>query len=175
MIQKIKSPKLIIIWFTDFHALNPSTSFKKSWMGLMNRFIRHWSEFNILEFIWQWIKHGNVLNDNFFLWMYSMPLDVSNKLLDLDRLKSDDVSTLRDSTNFYSTYYFNGIDSKNTLDKMNDQQMKNPQFDQSLDIERLKTFPKVVFLGTVSAIASLQRNNTSILVHATYGIINFFK
>lgn len=76
MIQKIKSPKLIIIWFTDFHALNPSTSFKKSWMGLMNRFIRHWSEFNILEFSWQWITYGNFLNDFFFfsacLWMYQI-------------------------------------------------------------------------------------------------------
>lgn len=102
-----------------------------------------------------------------------MPLDVSNHSLDLNRLIIKDISTLQDSTNFYSTYYFNESDSKSSLVKMENPKMKNPQFDQNLDIEHLKSFPKVVFLGTVSATASLQRNNTSILVHTTYETINF--
>lgn len=45
---------------------------------------------------------------------------------------------------------------------------KNTDINDRLIIDRLKTYPRIVFLGTVSTQPSPYRNSTSILVHTKY-------
>lgn len=95
-----------------------------------------------------------------------MPLDLSTEVFDLKMKPNHDVAHEND-TKFYSKYYLTGSSTTDSDIQTSEKNMKSIQFHQSLDIDRLKMFPKIVFLGTVSAIASSYRNNTSILVHTT--------
>lgn len=88
-----------------------------------------------------------------------MPVDASKKICNL--FYSDGNNMLE--SEFYSTYYLNQNDSVIEVPKNIDR----PDFDTSLNFDRQKTFPKIIFLGTVSASSTLHRNNTSILVHTT--------
>lgn len=94
---------------------------------------------------------------------FRMQLNVSKASCDLTLLQNEHTK----NSSAYSKYYLrggNGIDSRK---QDIDETMENVDFSQTFDFEHLKTFPKIVFLGTVSAIASSTRTNTSILVHAT--------
>lgn len=66
----------------------------------------------------------------------------------------------------YSTYFLRGSSqchhSKDCSDVTNLNKKTN------ISIDRLKTFPRIVFLGTVSTSSSPYRNPTSILVHTKY-------
>lgn len=88
-----------------------------------------------------------------------MPVDASKKICNLF---NSDENKMFDSE-FYSTYYLNQNDSVINVCKNIDR----PDFDTSLNFDRQKTFPKIIFLGTVSARSTSHRNNTSILVHTT--------
>lgn len=93
-----------------------------------------------------------------------MPLLLSNKSCDLTQLE---VNKNEKRSEFCSKYYLtNGSFPNQFAEQHNDDKNSNwqPKFQQSVDIERLKTYPKIVFLGTVSALASLERNHTSILI-----------
>lgn len=92
-----------------------------------------------------------------------MPLLLSNKICDLTQLKGKNENL----SEFYTKYYLaNGESPNGNSEKHNDDKhsIRQSKFQQSVDIERLKTYPKIVFLGTVSATASLERNHTSILI-----------
>lgn len=94
-----------------------------------------------------------------------MPLLLSNnKSCDLTQSNVMNENGLE----FYSKYYLtNGSNFPNRYAEQHDDENFNrqqPKFQHSVDIERLKTYPKIVFLGTVSATASLERNHTSILI-----------
>lgn len=74
---------------------------------------------------------------------------------------------LSNGSEFCSKYYLsNGSFPNKCVEQHDDDKRLNwqPKFQQCVDIERLKTYPKIVFLGTVSASASLERNHTSILI-----------
>lgn len=92
-----------------------------------------------------------------------MPIDTSNALCDLTHF---DVY-IESESEFYSKYYLKQDGFPKRTTKITDKTPENLAFDQSMNIEHRKTFPKIVFLGTVSAKASSHRNNTSILVHST--------
>lgn len=92
-----------------------------------------------------------------------MPVDTSNALCDLTQFDVFKES----ASEFYSKYYLKRDGFPKGTTKITDTTPENLVFDQSLNIEHRKTFPKIVFLGTVSAKASSYRNNTSILVHNT--------
>lgn len=66
----------------------------------------------------------------------------------------------------YSTYFLRESTqchhSKDCID------MTNLNKKTDISIDRLKTFPRIVFLGTVSSKSSSYRNSTSILVHTKY-------
>ncbi|XP_031621722.1 ribonuclease Z, mitochondrial-like [Contarinia nasturtii] len=88
-----------------------------------------------------------------------MPLNASTKACNLSQEDKSD-------SQIFSKYYLTGsgeIDNDST--SSND--ITSYDFDHCLDINRLKTFPKIVFLGTVSAVPTKTRNNTSILLHTT--------
>lgn len=92
-----------------------------------------------------------------------MPLDASKRVCDLSQLQNDDK---HDST-FYSMYHLKRANVVEEDHNINHNDMSRFEFRKNLDIDHLKTFPKIVFLGTVSAKASPTRNNTSILLHTT--------
>lgn len=93
-----------------------------------------------------------------------MPILLSNKSCDLTQLNGKNENSLE----FYTKYYLaNGASPNKSAEKHNNDKLlsiRQPKFQQSVDIDRLKIYPKIVFLGTVSAIASLERNHTSILI-----------
>lgn len=92
-----------------------------------------------------------------------MPLDASKEACDLSQLPKVE----RNDSTIYSTYYLKrGSSSKNNNETIG-RDVNVSDFQQSFDLNHLKTYPKIVFLGTVSAKASSIRNNTSILVHTT--------
>lgn len=91
-----------------------------------------------------------------------MPINASKKTCNL--FYSDENNMLE--SEFYSTYYLNQNDS--VIE--NSKNIDRLDFDTSLNFDRQKTFPKIIFLGTVSARSTSHRNNTSILVHTTYVI-----
>lgn len=70
----------------------------------------------------------------------------------------------------YSTYVLRGStqnhDWKTCTDRTN--LNENTDINDRLIIDRLKTYPRIVFLGTVSTQSSPYRNPTSILVHTKY-------
>lgn len=90
-----------------------------------------------------------------------MPLDGSKKVCDLFQI--EEFSSTQ--SKFYSTYYLRGYNSAKEFSQATESVPE--MYDRKVNVDREKTFPKIVFLGTVSAMASLQRNNTSILVHNT--------
>lgn len=92
--------------------------------------------------------------------MFRMTLDASKNRFDLRRFQN----ATENDTNFYSTYYLKGWEA---LKAKKYEELNRFDFQQSFDIDRMKLFPKVVFLGTVSVMASPTRNNTSILLHTT--------
>lgn len=92
-----------------------------------------------------------------------MPVDASKKTCNL--FYSDENNML--DSEFYSTYYLNQNDSVIEVPKNIDLDIDRLDFDTSLNFDRQKTFPKIIFLGTVSARSTSHRNNTSILVHTT--------
>lgn len=92
-----------------------------------------------------------------------MPVDASKKTCNL--FYSNENNML--DSEFYSTYYLNQNDSVIEVPKNIDLDIDRPDFDTSLNFDRHKTFPKIIFLGTVSARSTSHRNNTSILVHTT--------
>lgn len=89
-----------------------------------------------------------------------MPLNSSSANCDLSRLENDD----RTDSTFYSSYY---LKRRVSSSKDNTKKSIPVDFDQSMDIDHLRTYPKIVFLGTVGSIATSVRNNTSILVQTT--------
>lgn len=98
---------------------------------------------------------------------FRMQLDVSKAACDLNLLQNDDTK----NTSTFSKYYLNGGDLIESHGMVREQgsgeNMVNANFNQTFDFDHLKTFPKIVFLGTVSAMATSTRANTSILVHTT--------
>lgn len=66
----------------------------------------------------------------------------------------------------YSTYFLRG--STGGQDRIDCIDVSNLNKTTDISIDRLKTFPKIVFLGTVSSTSSRHRNSTSILVHTKY-------
>lgn len=91
-----------------------------------------------------------------------MPLLLSNKSCDLTQWK-ENIS--ENDFEFYSKYYLTNGNFPNRYAEQHDNGIvSQPKFQQSVDIKRLKTYPRIVFLGTVSATASLERNHTSILI-----------
>lgn len=106
-----------------------------------------------------------MFTDYTFLLNFSprMPLLLSNESCDLTQLNGK----YENCSEFYTKYYLANGDSPNkNTEKHNDDKLliRQPKFQQSVDIDRLKTYPKIVFLGTVSALASPERNHTSILI-----------
>lgn len=91
-----------------------------------------------------------------------MQLDVSKGSLDLNLLKLEN----KNDNSSYSKMA-NSMECRTDTIRSVDKNIETLDFQQTLDIEHLKTFPKIIFLGTVSARASPIRGNTSILVHAT--------
>lgn len=92
-----------------------------------------------------------------------MPLLLSNKTCELSQLNGKN----ENCTEFCTKYNLANGDfpNENSEKQKNDKRsIRQPEFQQSVDINRLKTYPKIVFLGTVSASASLERNHTSILI-----------
>lgn len=97
------------------------------------------------------------------MFFFRMPLLLSNKSCDLNQLKGKN----ENSSEFCTKYYLaNGDFPNRDSEKHADDKhlFRQSKFQQSVDIDRLKTYPKIVFLGTVSASASLERNHTSILI-----------
>lgn len=92
-----------------------------------------------------------------------MPLDASKRVCDLSRIQNDN----KDDSTFYSTYHLKGENFVKEDHNINHNDTSRFDFRQSLDIDHMKIFPKIIFLGTVSAKASSTRNNTSILLHTT--------
>lgn len=89
---------------------------------------------------------------------FRMPFVLSNKSCDLTHLSKEH------QLEFHSKYYLTDASSFNGQ-HVDTNTSYQPQFQQTVDIKRLKAYPKIVFLGTVSASASLERNHTSILIH----------
>lgn len=67
----------------------------------------------------------------------------------------------------YSRYYLRGLKNPKKSTQAPDVVFNKSDFQQSLDIEHQRAYPKIVFLGTVSTMATPYRNNSSILVHTT--------
>lgn len=85
---------------------------------------------------------------------------------------NDDQSNV--SSGLFSLYYLrkpNEIQSEEVIDNRHhyeNAKLSNANDNQtSFDFERFKRMPKIVFLGTGSAIATQRRNVSSILVHTT--------
>lgn len=93
-----------------------------------------------------------------------MPLLLSNKSCDLKQLKVKNEKRPEFCLKYYLTN--SGSSPKKRTEQQHDDKHLNrqPKFQQSVDIERVKTYPKITFLGTVSASASSERNHTSILI-----------
>lgn len=92
-----------------------------------------------------------------------MPLLLSSKSCDLTQFTGN----IENRSEFFTKYYLaNGGSPNKNAEKHKDDKLAlcQPKFRQSVDIDRLKTYPKIVFLGTVSATASAERNHTSILI-----------
>lgn len=92
-----------------------------------------------------------------------MPLLLSNKSCDLTQLNGKNENRFE----FITKYNLVNCDSGNGDAEKNAKVkhlLRQPKFQQRVDIDRLRTYPKITFLGTVSASASLERNHTSILV-----------
>lgn len=89
-----------------------------------------------------------------------MPLFASHKVCNLEETKGNILG-------LYSEINLAKANPTGNSNRGRDENVGPAQFNQSVDINRLKTFPRIVFLGTVSAIASQDRNHTSILVHST--------
>lgn len=68
-----------------------------------------------------------------------------------------------DSSQLFSTYYLRRLKPIETKDsKIDDLNRKS-----NVCLDRLKTYPKIVIFGTVSALPTPYRNSTSILVQTT--------
>lgn len=89
-----------------------------------------------------------------------MPVLLSNKSCDLTQLNGKN----ENRSEFCTKYYLANGDFSSGKHADDKHLFRQPQFQQCVDIDRLRTYPKIVFLGTVSASASLERNHTSILI-----------
>lgn len=92
-----------------------------------------------------------------------MPLLLSNKSCDLTQLEGKIENRLEFCTKYDLV---NGDSPNRDAEKHADDKhlFRQPKFQQAVDIDRLRSYPKITFLGTVSASASLERNHTSILI-----------
>lgn len=89
-----------------------------------------------------------------------MDVDTSNLVCDLNEYTGD-------KSTFFSKYYLRRPTSIN-IESANESEEINVQIvEPDISLSRLKVFPKIVFLGTNSSIASPYRNVASILVHTT--------
>lgn len=89
-------------------------------------------------------------------------LDASSKICDLNNDPGDSEGQ---SSQLFSTYYLRNPYSIICENGLTNENMLNIPSKQCVD--RGKTYPKIVFFGTGSGMASPHRNNTSILVHTT--------
>lgn len=81
-----------------------------------------------------------------------------------------DIGKATVSETLYSTYFLRGSTQSQHLESCTDMADLNKQTDINtrLAIDRIKTYPRVVFLGTVSSTPGPYRNSTSILVYTKY-------